>query len=322
MTTKQFFRSTAFKSILVLLCITLICGTILAIANDVFAVTEDELLQRAVKKIYGENKKAEKVEIQTVEYIKDIGSINELYLVEDGNYLIKATGLNGFNGGTVTVWIKALTEDKKFSGIDKVIEASNTKQTLMSMFEGSFYSNFTKHNDKIANGDLFVNSDKKDGIVSVVSGATYSSNAINNAVNSAILYMRIVVNKESLENIPYGNLVSNVSTTINGEEVTFELTANSIGTPNDFELKIVVDANGLKAITVVKDGSSPNTDYSEKVWSQEYLDSLIGKKEADLKEISTSGDITTGATISNKTILNGLLYATANYSRVLEGGNK
>lgn len=318
MTVKQFFRSTAFKSILVLLLITLVCGTILAIANDVFYISPEERLQRAVKKIYGEEKKAEQLEIKDVSAIKDIGSIQEIYLVEDGNYLIKATGLNGFNGGTVTVWIKADTKDKKFAGIDKVIEAGNTKQTLMSMFDASFYGRYKEHNDKIAKGDLFYTSKQENGIENIVTGATYSARAINNAVNSAILYLRIVINGESIESLPYSNLVKNVTTSINGKEVTFNLTALSTGASNDYPMVVVVNENGLKSVTYTS--GATGSDYASKEWTKEYLNTLVGKKEADLKLLATDGSINTGATSSNKSLLNGMLYAVANYDTVLQGG--
>ena len=53
MTVKQFIKSKSFKCILVLLCIALVSGALLAILNDVLAVSDEERVMRTIKKIYG-----------------------------------------------------------------------------------------------------------------------------------------------------------------------------------------------------------------------------------------------------------------------------
>ena len=54
MNAKEFFKGTAFKCIVVLLSIVLICGVLLTFANALFAVSDQERLDRAIADIYGE----------------------------------------------------------------------------------------------------------------------------------------------------------------------------------------------------------------------------------------------------------------------------
>ena len=62
MTVKQFFKSQAFKCIIVLLVIALISGGLLAILNDVLYVSEEERTMRAIEKVYGKEMKYEELE--------------------------------------------------------------------------------------------------------------------------------------------------------------------------------------------------------------------------------------------------------------------
>ena len=51
MTVKQFVRSEAFKCIVVLLAIALVAGGLLAILNDVLAVSAEERTMRAIESV-------------------------------------------------------------------------------------------------------------------------------------------------------------------------------------------------------------------------------------------------------------------------------
>ena len=55
MTVKEFFKSTAFKSLAVLLTIVILAGGLLAIFNDVLYVSEEEKFERSIAKIYGDS---------------------------------------------------------------------------------------------------------------------------------------------------------------------------------------------------------------------------------------------------------------------------
>ena len=104
MSAKQFFKSTAFKCIVALLCVLLVSGIFLTIMNGLLAVSPEERLSRAVSKIYG--KSVDTQAITEIEQYSEDATIVEAYLVkDDGNYLIKSTGKGGFDNGTVTFWV-------------------------------------------------------------------------------------------------------------------------------------------------------------------------------------------------------------------------
>ena len=62
MTVKGFFKSTAFKCIITLLAILLVCGVFLTVANGFLQVSEEERFDRAIKKLYGKDVTVERIE--------------------------------------------------------------------------------------------------------------------------------------------------------------------------------------------------------------------------------------------------------------------
>ena len=188
MTVKQFFKSQAFKCIIVLLVIALIAGGLLAILNDVLYVTEEERTMRAIEKVYGEEMRYEELSFEADKLANDYGTLSKIYLLENGNYLVQATGGNGYKGGTITVWVVLTVKDGAFNGIEKVVLESYEKQTLMSKLTYDVYS---AHNDEIT-GDVYFTTGG-DGIKVLISGATLSTNALNNAVDCALQFAREVL---------------------------------------------------------------------------------------------------------------------------------
>jgi len=170
MTIKQFLKSKTFLCIIVLLCIALVSGGLLSIMNDLLNVSDEERVQRTVKSIYG--KEMDYV-VLPAEYGDDDGRIDAVYLLADGNYLVKATGYKGYKSGTITVWCVANFVDGTFTGVTNVSIASYEKQTLMSKFTSDVLSRF---------------GGKEQNAVTV-SGATYSAKACNNAVNTVLSYV-------------------------------------------------------------------------------------------------------------------------------------
>lgn len=188
MTVKQFFKSQAFKCIIVLLVIALIAGGLLAILNDVLFVTEEERTMRAIEKVYGKEMEYEELDFEDSQLSNDYGSISKVYQLENGNYLVQSTGGEGYKGGTITVWIVLTGNENGFTGIEKVVLESYEKQTLMSKLTYDVYS---AHNDKVT-GEIYFTTDDS-GIKVVVSGATYSTNALNNAVDCALKFAHEVL---------------------------------------------------------------------------------------------------------------------------------
>ncbi len=188
MTVKQFFKSQAFKCIIVLLVIALVAGGLLAILNDVLYVTEEERTMRAIEKVYGKEMNYQEKEYSSDQLVNDYGTLSKVYLLENGNYLVQATGGEGYKGGTITVWVVLTARDGAFGGIEKVVLESYEKQTLMSKLTYDVYS---AHNDEIT-GDVYFTTGG-DGIKVLISGATYSTNALNNAVDCALQFAREVL---------------------------------------------------------------------------------------------------------------------------------
>lgn len=205
MTVKQFFKSTAFKCILVLTCIALVAGGLLAILNDVLYISPEERTQRAIKKIYGKEVGFSELVVngdngQFAQFATNqYGNIDSAFKLEDGNYLIKSTGTEGYKGGSVTTWIVAKFQDAQFKGLEKVIVESYDKQTLMSNFKGSFYEVYVNNNDHILSGGMFGNVSGDTVIGNLTSGATFSSNAVNRSVNCALVYIRNVLAKGGVQ---------------------------------------------------------------------------------------------------------------------------
>lgn len=186
MTVKQFFKSQAFKCIIVLLVIALIAGGLLAILNDVLSVSDEERTMRAIEKVYGKEMNYEELSFTDQQLTNDYGSLSKVYLLENGNYLVQSTGGEGYKGGTITVWVVLTFGDSgEFKGIEKVVLESYEKQTLMSKLTYDVYS---AHNDEVT-GDVYFTTGS-DGIKVVISGATYSTNALNNAVDCALYFAR------------------------------------------------------------------------------------------------------------------------------------
>ena len=202
----NFFKSVWFKCACCLLSIFLIAGGSLAILSNLLYVSPEERTTSALDKIYdfeitlsandfildvdGED------EIKKKEFSTPYGKISKILKVdkdkEDNSYdlVFQATGNNGYKGGTITLWITVNYQNDLPTKIDKVILESNTKQTLMSKLTGEFYDNFTDLSEDYKNGKIFTpDSDDKENIKNVVSGATMSANAGCNAVNAVIFYV-------------------------------------------------------------------------------------------------------------------------------------
>ncbi len=193
---KKLFSNIWFKCISVLLIIALISGGVLALLNDLLFVSPLERSMRAIKKIYGVEKEfsvlldtdSDDETINSPIEFEEYGTINKIYNVENGNssdLLLRATGIGGYNNGTVTLWVQVVYQDNQ-EKIQKVILEGFEKQTLMSKLDGSFYDNYLID----ISDDYFVENKDEEGLLNPVSGATYSATASNNAVNCVIAYLR------------------------------------------------------------------------------------------------------------------------------------
>lgn len=202
MTVKQFFKSNAFKSLTVLIAIVLVAGVLLAICNDIFFVSDEERFARSIAKIYGAEVETQEVALTDEQKSYNNGRVEEAYLVlDDGNYLLHTTGYGGYSGGsgTVTLWVVIGCENSAdgaltLTGIEKVVYDTNDGQTLISNFTNSYYDYFTSQNEAIAAGGYFTAiKGSSDALNNIVAGASQTSNAMVNAVNTALACFRNVI---------------------------------------------------------------------------------------------------------------------------------
>ena len=235
MTAKQFFKSTAFKCIAVLLSIILVCGILLTICNSLFYVSDEERFERAINKIYGKPVTTTAVLADSHEKEFGTSTVKEAYKVEDdGNYLVKVTGKQGFDNGTVTCWVVVKMSDGKVAGIDTVKIDSNTSQSYIGNIDAKELAQFSK----LEYTDGFVYELGVDGKDYIETGASVSMVAISNAVNGAISYVnRNILGQEApkdpFEDFKHKDLINTTSEalkptwTINGEEVNYVINTKS-----------------------------------------------------------------------------------------------
>ncbi len=329
MTAKEFFKSTAFKCIAVLLSIVLICGILLTLCNALLYVTDDERTARAVAKVFPD----EEVTFEEDEVDENYAETAN-YRVEqaftltgerEGQYLLSIIGKNGYNSGTVTCWVVALTEDNAFAGLEKLVVTGNEKQSFIN---------------KIGDSDIqaVIDGQNEDGFTAysssgISTGATFSLGAIANAMNGAKDYVESVycgvVN-------PYAdwtantNITSATTYTVENGVVTYNIITAANSPAPSITIEIVVGADK----TITSFTTKSDTTHS---WSTENVYTDFAGKGADFFAgvIGENGDISNnsnyaangiaiGATRSNYLLLSAALFATANYDRAVaqyaEGG--
>ena len=189
---KKFFKSDWFKCTAVLLSLLIVLGGTLAILNDVLFVSPEERTARAINKIYGsvpDYKVVLDIDANDNAVSNDFGSIEKIYQVGE-DMLFKSTGINGYKGGTITLWLKVIKENEHYK-IDKIVLDGYDKQTLMSKFTQPYFDNFLIDvTDAYEKEDfIFSNKANASGLQNPMSGATYSANAACNAVNCVISYL-------------------------------------------------------------------------------------------------------------------------------------
>lgn len=322
MTAKEFFKSTAFKCICVLLCIVLICGILLTICNALFFVSDKERLDRAIAKIYGTtveyNDKEEVDEDYSSTALYKVNQVYPLLGTHEGEYLLNVTGNGGYSGGTVTCWVVANVTDGKFDGISKVTIDSNSGQSYIA---------------KIGSDDLQALIDQQEDSSSFVSfttngistGATFSLSAITNCMNGASEYVRAVYGGEvsKFANYEYKDYIEETTEiTVSGTDVTYNIITKANGKAKPFTINITV--NSEKKITSYEIVVNGSTSGYQSGMSAIALN-MVNQTQTSLEEHVNAGGLNTGATLSNTLCVYSGLFATANYDLALEqyaeGGN-
>ncbi|MCM1437596.1 MAG: hypothetical protein NC131_00090 [Roseburia sp.] len=337
MTAKEFFKSTAFKCIVVLLSILLVCGILLTIFNSLFYVSAEEKFSRAVNKIYGKQVETQEIELTDDMTVKfSSSSVSEAYkVVDDGNYLIKSTGKQGF-GGDVTCWVVVrMSEDgNEVLGAGNIAIDKAAGESYVSKLDSSELAQFSK----IEYTEGFVYELGIGGEDYFKTGASYTMRAISNAVNGAIEFVNLnCLNKQGEANAYDGCLYTDYIDTsknkttheVTETEVKYHIITGTIGAASPAEINVNVDrqTGTISKFTVVSYNNT--TGYNPYT----HFDTLMAGKDKDgiLTLLGTDGGynrneidntLITSATQTNYLITYAGLFATANYESLanLAGG--
>lgn len=320
------------KPLGVLLLIVLLCTFLIAVCNDLLAVSEEEKFNRTLQKIYGGSASVKTtLSVTSENSAYEDGTVNAAYEMSDGNYLVNATGKGAYQGGTVTVWAVIRTKNGALEGVGKVLFDSTT---VGKYFEppAAFMEDFQNHDEEVSMGWLF---GEFTGTVPAT-GATASARAINNAVNTAILFYKAVVGGEAETpsfDWKYASFVNarRVKAGVVGNAVTYTLYTKANGPAPEIELEITVENGKITAFAPQTALGAPPV-YGEYVpESMKNGTYFLGKGEEELAALlngeglllppSENGDVpSTEASYSSASLVRAALFAAANYAAVLQEG--
>ncbi len=206
MKAKEFFKSNSFRCIIVLLAVTLVCGVILALCNDLFYVSDREMFERSIVKIYDGDAS------QLIDLIPDDADeikyttyncealILDAHKSPDGKiWLVQSKGNKcGYQNGSVTLWVNMSVENGALAAINKIIvDSYDSSQTLIGSISEAYLAEYSseKYGDIVTGGGHFSNvkmsaEDTTDANEALAAGATYTSKAVNAAVNGAMDFVR------------------------------------------------------------------------------------------------------------------------------------
>lgn len=333
MTAKQFFKSTAFKSVSVLLAIVLIAGALLAILNDVLYVTPTERRNRVFAKIYGGDVTEREVLLgendDPISYTS--GEVSQAYFMSDGSYAVQATGKGGFSGGSITVWVifsctgELGQGNLALKGIEKVVYESNVNQSYINRFTSENYNLFTLHDGELKEG-LYFGDDIE--VIKTGASAPFTFAALTNAVNASLRYFREELAGEIEENpYEYADYINlNASTWTKGEnKVEYALTVKANSPAREFIIAVTVENGQITAYQIVENGSTSDR-YANNMPDNVKDGSLfLGKNKKAILALLTDGGALSGAsdllnteaTRSTESCVRAAAFAVSNYERIL-----
>lgn len=183
---KEKFGVEAVKTVAILVAICVVCAFILALCNDVFYVSPQELTARKLKTVYPEFEMDDSFDGQLNQEFSvhaEYGTVTEVYRSTDGAYVIKAVGKGGY--GEKGVDVLASLKDGCIAGWTVTDWRG---ETLSSNFTSKHFSTWY-----VGSPSDRVFSASTDGLVS---GTTMSSKAIANAMNAICYYYNNVLSAQ------------------------------------------------------------------------------------------------------------------------------
>ena len=206
------------------------------------------------------------------------GSVSESSYTKDGDWkdgTYTGTG-TGFAGGTIKVQV--VIKDAKIDSIS-IVSASNQDEPYFSNAKGII--------------DIIISAQSPN--VDTVSGATYSSTGIKNAVIDALNQASGGSSGKSDKKPSNPNHNTNVPSNkkLSGDYNNGKYTGVGTGWGGDIKVRVTIKSNQITALKVV----------SAKDETPSFLNQAKGVLNSILKKQSTSVDVVTGATFSSNGII-------------------
>ncbi|MDE6790387.1 MAG: hypothetical protein K2J61_01565 [Clostridia bacterium] len=320
MTVKQFFKSTAFKCIAVLLSVLLVSGILLAIAWGFLEVTDEERFNRKIGAVYGgETVTSVEQDLSGKNLSVSGATIQKLWYIEEKeDYLVQAAS-RGY-GGDITCWISVEMQGTTVTGIGKVLRyAVADAAELIGNIGADVYDLFS---EDYTDGKIFTYGDKTSSEY-IGTGASYSLTAICNCVNGAVEFVKAYASGAEIVSYEYSELIDLNQTewTVNGEEIEYKIITSASSDPDRFTFTIKVD--GTKKITAYNIDVNGSTGSYASQMAQAAKD-LTGKSLEDVQGYlnNAGGVLSTGATKSNERCYNAAAFALANYEKILNAAKE
>ena len=217
----------SLKSIAVLLVICIVCGALLALCNDIFYIDDATKFNRAMQKVYPKFERDSNVSetpLADFKTVAGVGNVSKVYASKDGAYILETTGLGGFSGGNVTMYV-AIGGQNPDVTIKALLVTGNVGQSWMAKVDQKTLDKaYVGKNIKDIAAAQFGNDYK-------LNGTTYTSTAILNAVKVAVSYcvdgLKLVSTPESeARDAAVALLAGYTLTTVVDEAYTTELGAS------------------------------------------------------------------------------------------------
>ena len=195
-------KSKFLKNCIALLAITLVAGLALSFVNEItkepIAVAEENARQQAYETVFAgaQFKSLDNADELLAQYavIETVCTIDDVLAATDENgniigYVMSATSPSGY-GGDIQIAIGISAESETITGFS-VLSNSETAGLGAKCTEDSFTSQFT---GKTAAGITYTKSGAtSDSEIDAISGATVTTNAVTEAVNSALEFYNNVL---------------------------------------------------------------------------------------------------------------------------------
>lgn len=176
----------AIKTVAVLVAICLVCVILLALCNDLLYVSDQEKFNRTIRKVYegfDEDTSFNTTPDSAYKSNTNYGEILEVRKSKDGAYVLTSKGTVGaFNGGSVTILV-AISGNPDPVILGWALQANEGQTFIANITESHQKTWFV--GDSISNVQANVTPNAGQG---KGSGATYTENALANAINMACYY--------------------------------------------------------------------------------------------------------------------------------------